>query len=1435
MATQRLARRVATIVVAVVWLSSLGVDPVEAVTIGQTNSLGDYWAIEAAQTATPPTNNPRQRVQHSGSLTISQIDVCLGTAGSALSGNFHLEVWSDSSGSLGSKVGGNSDSINAATLSAAMTSYNGACGTTNNGQVVSVTWSSNVPSPSGDFWIVGMNNSSGGISGSVRWGSSAANQYATTSYGAWKAGVDRNPQDFYFLITGTEGATPTPTATATPTRTPTPTVTSTSIATPTRTATPTPTVTSTPSGECTHYVDDLTTDCSASPAGGTGSGTFSDPWRNLQYAGKQLQCGDTLCLRRGTYRVDKTGFGSGTGLCETGNGEASVLILEQTCTAGDPITVRPYDGETVILDGTSAQIDDASPSSHWTACSAGANGVPGGGDDSCGACTGLSLGDPARTFYSEAYNFSSADTEQVWVDPQCNDADDGGCTTPAHTGTRLRHIATSSTCSQLNNLVGTCDTSWSSPACGSFNTLALNNAVVVRLPDVGATAGDWTNPDPDAHVVKIACEAGTCANNVVHARGAQHVIIEGPTLHVKYGYTGLKLSDDASDVRFDGVQVMGIGGRNYGQCLRTSEANRVTFTNGLCTEVAAEGIAFYGGCHCACTQIADVEVSNSTITQCGFAEGTNYTGSNLGDAVIIKSANRAIVRRNIISDVSRAGVKVVTDVNTAAGCPGPCGVSDPNNSVNFVCTADDYLVEQNDIARACNLKSGTPSGWSGDCGGVHVVTRAQALDGGSANDGVIQNNAIRDIVRADSGIAMLHGIYLDSNIGPIQGTKILYNSMRNISSACIDTFYLTSSTETQTIRGNAMAKCGLHGCTSSGGSTCALAVHSTPSITHTNNNYHADTNVAVIYRSGTTTSRDSIASYEASAIVGDPQFISASNLRVGSGSPLVDAVTVTTDMPATDIDGGGRPVGSAPDAGVKEVGSSGAPTATPTPTGTPTRTVTPTPTVTATPTVTTTPTRTPTPTPTATPCGNGVIDSGEKCDPSVDTEDWPVCGDAFTCTACNCACPTKLEVWTDSGDPASSLDLGWSGASHGAPLVTDNDLTLELSCTGNRPCGSCSIGGPILNPAADAGQLHNRRCTNDSSITCTDNTPCSGGGGTCRFFYGTYQPVSAGGFDLCVATTLNGAASGNYHVETGSLTLNTTLTTTYYPALSVDAPCPRCVGDASANDGSTGGTCSGGARSGQTCDANATTSGRPDFGSASLDCPPNGTTYGTAEITLTQGSATVTKTLTASHRNCIGVAGAKCLCSTCNTLAAEPCETNADCPMSGGTAGVCGGMRCLGGTNAGAPCSANSACPSGLCNRPGAPTQPNACLDDTTGDDCIDTSPTGDYEGTCALAPSDPYCVNHPQRGCLSDTDCDSVPGACQYKARPCFLDNGKSDGSGKIEAAGVQGTPVADLSMSTLASITCHQPVSSSAINTSLGLPGPRRLTTAVSVRAIP
>jgi hypothetical protein len=470
-----------------------------------------------------------------------------------------------------------------------------------------------------------------------------------------------------------------------------------------------------------------------------------------------------------------------------------------------------------------------------------------------------------------------------------------------------------------------------------------------------------------------------------------------------------------------------------------------------------------------------------------------------------------------------------------------------------------------------------------------------------------------------------------------------------------------------------------------------------------------------------------------------------------------------------------------------------------------------------------------------------VVDVGEDCDASAGPAG--TCANAsntsasFTCSgSCECACPTQVTFSGDATSTDSILDTGWTGLGHRAPIIANGDVTISLSCAAtSRPCGTCNVTGVIENPNEDNGQLHTRRCTNDQSIQCTDDTPCLGGGGTCQYFFGSTLPLVAGGVGTCVVNQFDGPVTGTANIESGEAATIANLISKVYTG-PTDNPCPRCVGDGPINDGVQGGLCDDGPRSGLACDANGFVPNRPDFGNTSLDCPPPpGNLAATLGIDLTNETNPVTKTLTASSPNCTDGSGTKCLCETCNNAAATPCDSNADCVAVGAT--VCGGRRCIGGGNDGGPCTlagAATACPSGLCGWAGEPSKPSACLDDTSTVgilDCNDTVPV-DGEGTCTAGPVTKTCSvasGHGQRACGADVDCGGGVGTCVSGNRACFLTGTLAPGlvgTGTLIAVGMEDVPVNDVAHPTLGAVFCVAPTAASAVNIAAGLPGPGRVT---------
>ena len=407
-----------------------------------------------------------------------------------------------------------------------------------------------------------------------------------------------------------------------------------------------------------------------------------------------------------------------------------------------------------------------------------------------------------------------------------------------------------------------------------------------------------------------------------------------------------------------------------------------------------------------------------------------------------------------------------------------------------------------------------------------------------------------------------------------------------------------------------------------------------------------------------------------------------------------------------------------------------------------------------------------------------------------------------------------------------SIDAGWSGNYHGMEILGPT-LDLTIACPSSTPpCGTCAITG--LTPTSTAAW---RRCANDTSIACTvaNETSDCGAPGTCRTYVS--PPASFGsGLPLCYTAYVAGPVAGTVDADDGSFAPSIPVAGAV--RYGVDAPifeggqnqgCPRCIGDAVANDRARDGTCDAGPRAGLGCDANGA-SAFADYGATSLDCP-HVEDIDTVEFDFGPLEAKAdprAATLGATSKLCSdpAAAGKRCFCSTCNDAAAEACSTDLDCPPSGGAAGVCGGRRCLGGLNDGNPCTANSSCPAGSCGRPGVLTRPHACLDDTTTpttEGCVDD---GAGRGRCLAGPIDRLCSNHPNRGCNADDDCDDLPGGCLAVLRPCFLDNGAIAAS-----VGVDGThtaPVSGVSEPTdLGLLACLRPTIDAFYDAAFGFPG--------------
>jgi len=428
---------------------------------------------------------------------------------------------------------------------------------------------------------------------------------------------------------------------------------------------------------------------------------------------------------------------------------------------------------------------------------------------------------------------------------------------------------------------------------------------------------------------------------------------------------------------------------------------------------------------------------------------------------------------------------------------------------------------------------------------------------------------------------------------------------------------------------------------------------------------------------------------------------------------------------------------------------------------------------------TTTPTGSvPTPTFTITPDPN---DSGPTMTPGPG-----VTTPAPTPTPCvgpDC-CPEAARV-EGMGGAAQVLDSGWTGLGHNATVVDEGVLTVSLDCTpAVRPCGTCSVSGPIPNVHADDGSINNQRCSLDTAIKCTSDGDC-GGDGPCRFFFGSPLPLTAGGISTCVVNEVTGGVSGTGNVETGSFQTGVSLTSSVFTQVELSRPCPTCDGDPTPNDGVAGGTCNGGPDNGNPCDVNGS-SPVPAFGSTSLDCSPGvkGTGIAALPIDLSGSSGTETLEITSGSPNCTAFG------------------FNPNNP----------------------PFVADGKCPCSAAG--GEPTRPNPCINAVCDD-------VGGGQGECMTAgPFDQNCAPlETFRGCLADSDCTGSD-TCAPRARSCFLDNGFIGGT--IDAQGNAGVPSNGVSNSIFAATFCIDNTSSGAVNAAAGLPGPGRIELPIETREI-
>ncbi len=481
---------------------------------------------------------------------------------------------------------------------------------------------------------------------------------------------------------------------------------------------------------------------------------------------------------------------------------------------------------------------------------------------------------------------------------------------------------------------------------------------------------------------------------------------------------------------------------------------------------------------------------------------------------------------------------------------------------------------------------------------------------------------------------------------------------------------------------------------------------------------------------------------------------------------------------------------------------------------------------------------------------------------------WANHANAYLRSSGAATCPTMLTFTPTS--TTGVLDFGWTGYEHDQLFISDATLTFAVSsCTGDGTapaCGTCTFTGPSEN---GPGQLHMRRCLIDTAIQCVSDNDCPIG--PCVAHYGTYLPFGGAGVNTCLENTFNGTVTGTMDVGTGEWDETASVTFRVFSQVTLASPCPQCIGDAVANDGIQGGTCSAGLHAGAPCDVSGAS---PDafFGTTSLDCPPSpAALFVEVPVDLSSTTGTKSRTLSALNPLCrgsgwntgteCGGGPCRCQCDTCDNPAATPCSsdvdcgvkqcgggenelvpcsTDSECPAStceGGT--TCGGKRCVisgqappngapctsnaecgnkcvGGVNDGAACTLDSECPGAFCLTGGCVRQGEA----TRGNKC-DGGPGDCLGGVCQTGLL-LFCSNETFRECTNDTQCPGG-GLCNVGLLHKCYDNGLVGDS--ANATGVPDAPAGHAADPTLASLFCMGPTVSSAANIVAGLPGLGRL----------
>ena len=310
--------------------------------------------------------------------------------------------------------------------------------------------------------------------------------------------------------------------------------------------------------------------------------------------------------------------------------------------------------------------------------------------------------------------------------------------------------------------------------------------------------------------------------------------------------------------------------------------------------------------------------------------------------------------------------------------------------------------------------------------------------------------------------------------------------------------------------------------------------------------------------------------------------------------------------------------------------------------------------------------------------------------------------------------------------------------------------------------------------------------------------------------FGAPSPLGVGGIPVCVRIDFTSDLAGTFDLATGALDEAAAVRVGVHLGSAIEAPCPVCRTVDEVPQLGESGWCEGGVDSGAPCTVHALAG--PAYGrnrGTSRDClPADSERLGSFETVVVATTEDFTMAPSADGPRCAHPSDRTCLCDTCNDSAATPCHTHADCPVSGGSPGVCGGLRCLGQTaDAGSPCASHDECLSGHCGRAGAPSRPNACVDGVC-------TPDDEGGGFCASGPIDAYCAVEQHRSCAEDVDCPLPGDACVTAPRPCHPT--------AIALTGSRDAPEGGTAHPTLVGGFCLGSLGMSAVDVVGGFPGP-------------